>query len=64
MKVPIKITDVKVKPDGTAEVQIDFDEDIKRVLMKAWGVTVWDDARAQQEFSQVIRDRLVEESAL
>ena len=64
MKVPIKVAEVKKRPDGTAEVVLEFDEDIKRVLMKAWGVSVWDEARAQKEFTQAIRDRLVEESAL
>lgn len=64
MKVPIEVKNFRVKPDGTAEVLLEFDEDIKRVLMKAWGVSVWDEARAQKELSQVIRDRLIEESAL
>lgn len=64
MKVPIKVAEVKKRPDGTAEVVLEFDEDIKRVLMKAWGVSVWDEARAQKEFTQAIRDRLIEESAL
>ena len=41
-----------------------FDEDIKRVLMKAWDVPVWDEQRAQKELSQAIRQFLVEESAL
>jgi len=64
VKVPIKVAEVKKRPDGTAEVVLEFDEDIKRVLMKAWGVSVWDEARAQKEFTQAIRDRLIEESAL
>lgn len=64
MKVPIKVAEVKKRPDGTAEVVLEFDEDIKRVLMKAWGVSVWDEARAQKEFTQAIHDRLIEESAL
>lgn len=64
MKVPISVSNVNVKPDGTGELLIEFSDDAKRVLMKAWGIPVWDDARAQSEFLQAIRDRLVEESAL
>lgn len=64
MKVPIKVTEVRRRPDGSAELQLEFDEDIKRVLMKAWGVSVWDEQRAQKELSQAIRQFLVEESAL
>jgi hypothetical protein len=63
VKVPIKVKEVKVLPDGSAELQIEFDEDIKRVLMKAWGVQVWDEQRAQREFAQVIRESLSEENS-
>jgi len=58
MKVPIRIESIEELPDGSAKINIEFDEDIKRVLMQAWGVTEWDDARAQKEFVKVIRESL------
>jgi hypothetical protein len=58
MKVPIRIESIEEQPDGSAKINIEFDEDIKRVLMQAWGVTEWDDARAQKEFIKVIRESL------
>ena len=41
MKVPIKVTSVEENPDGSAKINIEFDEDVKRVLMKAWEITEW-----------------------
>ncbi len=58
MKVPIRIESIEELPDGSAKINIEFDEDIKRVLMRAWGVTEWDDARAQKEFTKVIKESL------
>ena len=61
MKVPIKVTSVEENPDGSAKINIEFDEDVKRVLMKAWEITEWDDDRAQREFIGVIRESLSRE---
>ena len=58
MKVPIRVKNVKQNPDGTANIDIEFDEDVKCILMKAWGITEWDDERAQREFVNVIRESL------
>lgn len=58
MKVPIRVNSVTQNPDGTANIDIEFDEDVKCILMKAWGITEWDDERAQREFVNVIRESL------
>ena len=58
MKVPIRVKNVTQNPDGTAKVDIEFDEDVKCILMKAWGITEWDDERANREFVNVIRESL------
>ena len=63
MKVPIKVTSIEENPDGSAKINIEFDEDVKRVLMKAWEITEWDDDRAQREFIGVIRESLGREEA-
>jgi len=61
MKVPIRVRSVTQNPDGTAKVDIEFDDDVKRVLMKAWDITVWDEERAQREFVNVIRESMKNE---
>jgi len=58
MKVPITVTEILQKEDGTAEIKIEFDDDIKKILMKAWGVSVWDNERAQREFQSAISQQL------
>jgi len=58
LQVPIRVTSVEQQPDGSAKINIEFDEDVKCILMKAWGVTEWDEERAQREFVKVIRDSL------
>lgn len=58
MKVPIRVKSVTQNSDGTAKVDIEFDEDVKRILMKAWGISEWDEERAQKEFVNVIRESL------
>lgn len=60
MKVPIRVTNIEEAPDGSAKVCIEFDDDVKHVLMKAWGITEWDDERANKEFLKVIRESLNE----
>lgn len=58
MKVPIRVMNVSQNPDGTAKVDIEFDEDVKSILMKAWSITEWDNDRAQLEFVNIIRESL------
>lgn len=63
MKVPIRVESVEQMPDGSARVNIEFDDDIKPLLMKEWGITEWDDERAQKEFLKVISEHLTKENA-
>lgn len=61
MKVPIRVESIEQLPDGSARVNIEFDDDIKPLLMKEWGITEWDDTRAHQEFLKVINDHIEKE---
>lgn len=63
MKVPIRVESVEQMPDGSARVNIEFDDDIKPLLMKEWGITEWDDERAQKEFLKVISAHLAKEDS-
>ena len=63
MKVPIHVKSISKNPDGTANVELEFDDIVKRALMKAWGTTEWDNARANKEFSKIIIEQLGEEKA-
>ena len=56
LQVPIRVTSVEEQPDGSAKINLEFDDDVKGILMKAWGVTEWDEERAQREFVKVIRE--------
>lgn len=60
MKVPIRVESIEELPDGSAKVNIEFDDEVKFVLMKAWGITEWDEERANREFLKVIRESLNE----
>ena len=61
MKVPIHVKSISKNPDGTASVELEFDDIVKRALMKAWGTTEWDNARANKEFSKIIIEQMGEE---
>jgi len=61
LQVPIRVASVEEQPDGSAKINIEFDEDVKCILMKAWGVTEWDEERAQREFVKVIRESIESE---
>lgn len=58
MKVPIKVTEIETLPDGSARIQVEYDDDVKAMLMKAWGLTEWDESVAQKEFLKAIREGL------
>jgi hypothetical protein len=62
MKVPIRVSSIENLPDGSAKLNIEFDDDIKCILMKAWGIVEWDEERAQREFVHVIREALNREN--
>lgn len=62
MKVPIRVESVEQMPDGSARVNIEFDDDIKPLLMKEWGITEWDDERAQKEFLKIISEHMMKEN--
>lgn len=51
----IKIGEIEELPDGSARVHIEYDDETKEILMKAWGLTEWDEARAQAEFIKALR---------
>lgn len=55
-QVPIRVKGIKKGLNGSNEVEIEFDDDVKQVLMKAWGISVWDEARAQKEFAYAITE--------
>lgn len=61
MKVPIKVTEIETLPDGSARIQIEYDDDVKEMLMKSWGLTEWDESFAQREFLKAIREGLKED---
>ena len=58
MKVPIKVTEIETLPDGSAKIQVEYDDDVKAMLMRAWGLTEWDESIAQKEFLKAIREGL------
>lgn len=58
MKIPIRIERVEQMPDGTARLNIEYDDETKSLLMRAWGLTEWDDAVAQREFIKAIHEGL------
>ena len=58
MKVPIKVTEIETLPDGSAKIQVEYDDDVKAMLMRAWGLTEWDENIAQKEFLKAIREGL------
>ncbi len=62
MKLPITLKSIKNNEDGTSEIEIEFDDDMKRILMKAWGINEWDNKRANLEFLKVIESQLLEEN--
>ena len=62
MKVPIRVESVEQLPDGTARLNIEFDDDVKDLLMKAWGLTEWDEEVAQRELIKAIKDGLAKEN--
>jgi hypothetical protein len=53
-KVPIRVTEVRKNADGSAVLDVEFDDDVKQILMKAWGIETWDQERAQREFKKAI----------
>jgi hypothetical protein len=55
-QVPIRVKCIKQGLNGASEVEIEFDDDVKQVLMKAWGISVWDETRAQKEFASAITE--------
>ena len=60
MKVPIRIESVEEQPNGSVKLNIEYDDETKVLLMKAWGLTEWDEEVAQREFIKVIREGLEE----
>ena len=58
MKVPNKVTEIETLPDGSAKIQVEYDDDVKAMLMRAWGLTEWDENIAQKEFLKAIREGL------
>ena len=62
MKVPIRVESIEQMPDGSARVNIEFDDELKPLLMQEWGITEWDDARAQKEFLKVISEHVMKEN--
>jgi hypothetical protein len=60
MKVPIRIESVEEQPNGSVKLNIEYDDETKALLMKAWGLSEWDDEVAQREFIKVIREGLEE----
>ena len=62
MKLPISLKSVKKNKDGASEIEIEFDDDMKRILMKAWDINEWDNDRANKEFLKAIESQLLEEN--
>jgi hypothetical protein len=62
MKVPIRVESVEELPDGSVKLNIEYDDETKALLMKAWGLTEWDEEVAQREFIKAIREGLKEKS--
>jgi len=60
MKVPIRVESVEELPDGSVKLNIEYDDETKALLMKAWGLTEWDEEVAQREFIKAIREGLKE----
>jgi len=62
LRVPIKVTEIEMLPDGSAKIQVEYDDDVKEMLMKSWGLTEWDESVAQREFLKAIREGLKEKN--
>jgi len=60
MKVPIRVESIEEQPDGTVKLNIEYDDETKDLLMKAWGLTEWNEEVAQREFVKAIREGLNE----
>ena len=62
LKLPITLKSIKNNEDGTSEIEIEFDDDMKRILMKAWDINEWDNDRANKEFLKAIESQFLEEN--
>ena len=62
LKLPITLKSIKNNEDGTSEIEIEFDDDMKRILMKAQDINEWDNDRANKEFLKAIESQLLEEN--
>lgn len=58
----IKIGEIEELPDGSARVSVEYDDNTKEMLMNAWGLTEWDEARAQVEFIKAFRAQIEREN--
>lgn len=57
----IKVGEIEELPDGSARALIEFDDETRNMLMETWGLTEWDESRAQVEFVKALRAQIERE---
>ena len=63
MQHQIKVVEVIENPDGSARLILEFNDETKQFLMNLWGVSEWDEERAQVEFLDAIKRAMEDENA-
>jgi|688.fasta_scaffold113301_3 hypothetical protein len=59
----VKVVEVIENPDGSARLLLEFDDETKQFLMNLWGISEWDEERAQVEFLDAIKRATENENA-
>ena len=63
MQHQVKVVEVIENPDGSARLILEFNDETKQFLMNLWGVSEWDEERAQVEFLDAIKRAMEDENA-